>query len=150
MVHRSSTGAALSPLVLTLLISLAPSPFWGQTLKGTILGTLTDASHAVVPGAQVAITDVNTNFRRSDTSNNSGFFVGLGLGANFTNGTLHQIGYDQGLHVEDHRPHRQLLGPGQRAAKLRELLVTCWHRVPAPRRAAAGAATMPGAAGGTS
>ena len=75
MVHRSSSGTVLSPLVLTLLISLAPSPFWGQTLKGTILGTVTDASHAVVPGAQVAITDVNTNFLRSDTSNDSGLFV---------------------------------------------------------------------------
>ncbi len=75
MVHRSGARVGLSPLVVVLLICIAPSSFWGQTLKGTILGTLTDASHAVVPGAQVAITDVNTNFHRSDTSNDSGFFV---------------------------------------------------------------------------
>jgi hypothetical protein len=31
---------------------------------------------------------------------NSGFFVGLATGANFTNGTLNDIGYDTGLNVE--------------------------------------------------
>ena len=46
-----------------------------QTLKGTILGTITDISHAVIPGVQVLITEVNTNFHRTETTNDSGFYV---------------------------------------------------------------------------
>jgi len=38
--------------------------------------------------------------RNRSLFNNSGFFVGLGVGANFPNGTLSNIGYDQGLHIE--------------------------------------------------
>src|SRR5260370_41975261 len=66
-------GISLPTLVLC--VTLVTSPLWGQTLKGTILGTLTDSSHAVVPNAQVAITDTNTNFHRTETSNDSGFYV---------------------------------------------------------------------------
>src|SRR5713101_4185084 len=55
------------------LLSLTPAR--GQTLKGTILGTITDSSHSVVPSAQVSITEINTNFRRSDSTNDSGFFA---------------------------------------------------------------------------
>src|SRR6266566_3342776 len=66
---------AISLPKLVLCATFVTSPLWGQTLKGTILGTLTDSSHAVVPNAQVAITDVNTNFHRTETSNDSGFYV---------------------------------------------------------------------------
>src|SRR2546423_15247202 len=47
----------------------------GQTLKGTILRTITDASHSVVPSVTVNIVEANTNFRRSDSTNDSGFFA---------------------------------------------------------------------------
>src|SRR5258708_39925386 len=71
-------GISLPTLVLC--VTFVTSPLWGQTLKGTILGTLTDSSHAVVPDAQGSITDVNTNFRRTETSNDSGFHVFANLG----------------------------------------------------------------------
>src|SRR4030081_384822 len=54
---------------------LQVSPVSGQTLKGTILGTVSDATHAVIPGVAVNIVEVNTNFRRTETSNDSGFFA---------------------------------------------------------------------------
>src|SRR6202795_474096 len=54
---------------------LPVSPVLGQTLKGTILGTITDASHAVIPAVAVNLTEVNTNFRRTETTNESGFFA---------------------------------------------------------------------------
>src|SRR5438270_9450225 len=66
------TKVALYSSVAALL-SLAPA--LGQTLKGTILGTITDATHSVVPSVVVNITETNTNFRRSDSSNDSGFFA---------------------------------------------------------------------------
>lgn len=57
--------------------------------------------------SQMALSDslmrLRTAFNRMRNRslfNNSGFFVGLAAGANFTNGTLHNIGYDQGLNVE--------------------------------------------------
>src|ERR1041384_1379019 len=54
---------------------LSVTPAGAQALKGTILGTITDASHAVVPTVTVNITETNTNFRRSEISNESGFFA---------------------------------------------------------------------------
>src|SRR5260370_4255854 len=72
MIPRHRLLLLISALVL---FSAFEASLLGQTLKGTILGTLTDSSHAVVPNAQVAITDVNTNFHRTETSNDSGFYV---------------------------------------------------------------------------
>jgi hypothetical protein len=46
-----------------------------QTLKGTILGTVADVTHAVIPNVPVNITEVNTNFHRTETTNESGFFA---------------------------------------------------------------------------
>src|SRR5712691_9816741 len=60
-------------LSATALLSLVPAR--GQTLKGTILGTITDSTNAVVPSVTVSITETNTNFRRSDSTNDSGFFA---------------------------------------------------------------------------
>ena len=60
-------------LAAAALLSMVPAR--GQTLKGTILGTITDATNAVVPSVTVSITETNTNFRRSDSTNDSGFFA---------------------------------------------------------------------------
>jgi hypothetical protein len=47
----------------------------GQAVNGTLLGTLTDASGAVVPGAQITITEVGTGIPHSTQSNGSGNYV---------------------------------------------------------------------------
>ena len=75
MTPRLRPQVLISLPALVLCSTFVAKPLWGQTLKGTILGTLTDSSHAVVPNAQVAITDVNTNFHRTEISNDSGFYV---------------------------------------------------------------------------
>jgi hypothetical protein len=46
-----------------------------QTLRGTILGTITDQSGAVIPGVQVVITETGTNFTRTASANDSGFYA---------------------------------------------------------------------------
>src|SRR5216684_1847688 len=51
------------------------APLRGQALHGTILGTITDSSHAVVGGVRVTVTEAETNFRRAESTNESGFFV---------------------------------------------------------------------------
>src|SRR5262245_18490344 len=65
--------ARFATLVLAALLPITPA--LGQALKGTILGTVSDASHAVMPAVDVNITETNTNFRRSQTTNESGFFA---------------------------------------------------------------------------
>jgi hypothetical protein len=61
-------------LVLAVLV-IAAAPIHGQTLKGTVLGTITDSTQAVVSGVQISITDVNTNFHRTEVTNEEGFYV---------------------------------------------------------------------------
>jgi hypothetical protein len=55
--------------------STPSSPLYAQAVKGSLLGTITDASGAVIPGASVNITEVNTNLGRSTTTNESGNYV---------------------------------------------------------------------------
>jgi hypothetical protein len=57
-----------------IICTLAPRAN-GQALKGTILGSVTDQSHAVMPSVAVDLTEINTNFHRTETSNGSGFFA---------------------------------------------------------------------------
>src|SRR5690242_8838686 len=57
---------------------------WGQTAgTGTIIGTATDPSGAVVPGAKVELQEVASSIKRSTLTNTSGqySFVGLQPGA---------------------------------------------------------------------
>jgi hypothetical protein len=61
--------------LLSVVFTVSFTRAYGQTLKGTVLGTITDASHAVIPGVQVSITETNTNFHRTETTNDSGFFA---------------------------------------------------------------------------
>jgi hypothetical protein len=63
-------------LFLTIVaIILSTVPASGQTSNGTILGTITDSSRAVMANVQVALTDTGTNVRRSDSTNAQGYFV---------------------------------------------------------------------------
>jgi len=74
---RRSDSLQLAAILLALMFfSGAPlSRSRAQTLKGTILGTITDSSRAVIPSAQVLLTEVGTNFRRTEITNDSGFYV---------------------------------------------------------------------------
>jgi hypothetical protein len=71
-------GRALKRAVLCLGVAvtafalLAPIEVAAQTTTGTILGVVKDSTGAVVPGAQVTVTNVNTNFSRSATTNGEG------------------------------------------------------------------------------
>src|SRR4029077_19446510 len=53
-------GFLITVLSVFATLLLPVSPALGQTLKGTILGTITDATHAVIPGVAVNIIEVNT------------------------------------------------------------------------------------------
>ena len=66
----------MSVIVVVLAVLLfQTAPMRGQALFGTILGTVTDSSRAVIVGVKVTITETETNFSRTQISNDSGFFV---------------------------------------------------------------------------
>src|SRR5438046_2064075 len=60
-------------LPFILLLSSATA-LQAQSLFGTVLGRVTDPSHAKIPGAVVTIRNVETNLARSSVTNSSGDF----------------------------------------------------------------------------
>ncbi|PWU09468.1 MAG: hypothetical protein C5B51_06195 [Terriglobia bacterium] len=62
-----------SDVLLVLLLSFfATATAPAQTVRGTILGTVTDPSGAVTPRAKVTVREVNTGLTRSEFTNNEG------------------------------------------------------------------------------
>src|ERR1051326_7424344 len=63
--------ASLSLLLLGLLL-LLPSQSFGQAVYGSIFGTVTDPTGAVIPNAKVTVTDVRKGTSDVYTTNESG------------------------------------------------------------------------------
>src|SRR5271157_6609094 len=57
-----------------LILAFAPGLLWGQSV-GTVTGQVTDQSGAVVPGAQVVLTDAATKTLQGQPTNAVGRFV---------------------------------------------------------------------------
>jgi hypothetical protein len=86
---------------LSLLLSSALAPLVsGQTLKGTILGTVTDISKGVIPRVTVNLTETNTNFRRSESSNDSGFYAFANLDPGTYRVEVAQPGFRKLVHAD--------------------------------------------------
>ena len=62
-------------LVLFLLALSCAGLAYSQAVNATLLGTVTDASGAVVPNAKITITEVNTGVSRSGQTNESGNYT---------------------------------------------------------------------------
>src|SRR5689334_5320418 len=78
-VPDSRTGKALALVLqltaLILLLGLSSVPAFAQTsATGAIVGTVTDQQGAVVPGAEVAITDKSLNVSTKTTTNSAGHY----------------------------------------------------------------------------
>ncbi|HTV05827.1 MAG TPA: TonB-dependent receptor [Acidobacteriaceae bacterium] len=71
---RCKFHAVLAALVVLCLLPFAPLAH-GQSIYGTIYGTVTDTSGAVVPGATVTVTDVTKNTSTKVQSNASGAYT---------------------------------------------------------------------------
>src|SRR4026209_1957772 len=61
--------------LIVLLIMNAPSELFGQTNTGRIVGTVTDASGAVIPGVEVAVKNPATGLSRTVITNESGTYA---------------------------------------------------------------------------
>ena len=64
----------VASLCLLFLPAFFSSPAFGQAF-GTLGGTVTDQSGAVIPGAKVTITESDTGFSRDAVSDSSGYYV---------------------------------------------------------------------------
>lgn len=90
LISRITFSIALS----VLLVSFAPI-LSGQAVSGNIIGTVTDASGAAVPGAQVSIANVNTNASYQATTNDSGNYTGANLPAGSYTVTITKPGFQR-------------------------------------------------------
>src|SRR5258707_7896233 len=61
--------------VLLLAAALSVSTAFSQLVSATIVGSVTDASGAVVANAKITLTETNTGVDRASTSNASGNFT---------------------------------------------------------------------------
>src|SRR5436190_18752975 len=61
--------------ILLLLALLSSSSAFSQAVSGSLLGTVTDASGATVPNAQVVMTETNTGVSRATRTGEAGNFV---------------------------------------------------------------------------
>ena len=72
--RQAKRGCAVVVLLLCVAF-FTTIPVFGQAVNGTLLGTLTDSSGAVVAGAQITVTEVQTGIPHTTTSNASGNYV---------------------------------------------------------------------------
>jgi hypothetical protein len=68
-----------SVLSLFLLAGLLATPAWAQTQLGTLFGTVTDTSGAVVPGAEVSVENVSIGLKREGRTDKTGEYQLAGL-----------------------------------------------------------------------
>ena len=73
---RSPKSVFLTMIVIFALCSSSTS---AQTFYGSIVGTVTDTSGAVIPGANVTITNIGTNESQSATTNSAGEYSFVNL-----------------------------------------------------------------------
>src|ERR1700751_6280156 len=73
------TSKSKSVLSLFLLAGLLATPAWAQTQLGTLFGTVTDTSGAVVPGAEVSVENVTTGLKRDGSTGKTGDYKLGGL-----------------------------------------------------------------------
>src|SRR5712672_1268838 len=69
--RKHGLGVALTFIAL---IVLASAPSWGQAFRGTILGVVSDATGAAVPGATVTVRNVDTGLLRTTETQADGSY----------------------------------------------------------------------------
>jgi hypothetical protein len=89
-------------LFVCLLAVLPPAALLAQASgRGTIQGTVSDATGAVIPGATVKAVEVSTNFERDQTTTGSGFYAIASIDPGVYRITVTAPGF-KGLHPGQH------------------------------------------------
>jgi hypothetical protein len=71
---RTKEKAFCLALCALLCIALCPGSGFGQAVYGSVFGTVSDASGAAIPGANVTVTNIATNVTETAKTNSSGNF----------------------------------------------------------------------------
>jgi hypothetical protein len=75
-IRKNRCGYLRGVLICLSILAIAALPAIAQTSgAGTIAGTVADANQAVIPGASVTVTNVDTGVVHSYTSNSAGLYV---------------------------------------------------------------------------
>src|SRR5439155_7136352 len=85
--------------VLVILFFCLSSALWAQKDTGSIVGTITDPSGAVVAGAKVDITDLERGNNFETTTNQSGEFVASALHVGRYTVTVEHAGFKKAVSV---------------------------------------------------
>jgi hypothetical protein len=81
-------------LVLAVVCFSSALPMWGQsTSTGTVAGSVTDPSGAVVASATVTLTDTTTNVTRTTTTNASGRYIIVDVNPGVYNVSISKAGF---------------------------------------------------------
>ncbi|MGA9979945.1 MAG: TonB-dependent receptor [Candidatus Sulfotelmatobacter sp.] len=88
---------------LTFVVVLVPAALLGQGYFGTVSGTLTDASAAVVQGARVTLRDEEKGYQFTTTSDASGRYLFASIPPGLYSVTAESRGFDKTI-----RPHIRL------------------------------------------
>jgi hypothetical protein len=81
-------------VMFCFLLCLGTVPLWGQsTSTGTIVGSVTDPSGAVVGGATVTLTDTATKAARNATTNDAGRYIFVDVGPGTYDLTISKQGF---------------------------------------------------------
>src|SRR5262249_40471642 len=76
---RTQVKKALLGLIVAIGLALLPVPLAAQAVTGTILGTVTDATGGVMPGATVTVKHEGTGVTRTIVTDSNGEFTAPGI-----------------------------------------------------------------------
>ncbi len=82
---------------LSLAALLCAVPLFSQAVSGSLVGTVTDVSGAVVPSARVTVTETNTGISRTGATNPSGGYVFTNLNAGRYRVEIEQPGFSKAV-----------------------------------------------------
>ena len=89
----------LIAVVLLPLLILSTQAF-GQSTRGSLSGTVQDASQAVLPGAVVSATNVDTGIKSTATTNSAGIYNIAGLQPGTYKVTAEMSGFQAGTKTD--------------------------------------------------
>ncbi len=93
MKRFGSPGLALASLAFLLTVLFTARPAYSQVLYGSIVGTVEDSSGAVVPGANITLTNTATNITREFTADEQGRYNAVSVPAGTYDMTVTQSGF---------------------------------------------------------
>jgi hypothetical protein len=68
-------GCFMPRFIYAVAVLLSAAPVFAQAVNGTVVGSVTDATGAVVPNARIQLLEVGTNVTRAGATNESGNYV---------------------------------------------------------------------------